>query len=192
MSAVGIVGGSFDPVHHGHLITAQDVALKRNLEKVFFIPCYISPHKVNVEYSSPEHRVNMLKLAIEDHPLFEFSDFEINRKEISYTVNTLMEFSKKYDEIELIIGFDNLLKFDSWKEPDTILKLAKLIVMKRHIDTDTKIYHKYFGEAVYVDTPTIEISGTEIRERIRKNLPIDYLVPPSVKNYIFENNLYRY
>lgn len=191
MGAIGIFGGTFDPIHHGHLITAQDVLLKRKLDKVIFIPCFISPHKINVEYSSPEHRLNMVKAAIDGIPYFEVSDFEINKGDVSYTYNTLLEFSKDYEKIELIIGFDNLLKFDSWHNPDGILKLAELIVLKRHSDMGTKDFHKYYGAATYVDSPTIDISGTEIRDRIKKDLPIDFLVPEKIKEYILTNNLYR-
>lgn len=191
MGAIGIFGGTFDPIHHGHLITAQDVLLKRKLDKVIFIPCFISPHKINVEYSSPEHRLNMVKAAIDGIPYFEVSDFEINKGDVSYTYNTLLEFSKDYEKIELIIGFDNLLKFDSWHNPDGILKLAELIVLKRHSDMGTKDFHKYYGAATYVDSPTIDISGTEIRDRIKKDLPVDFLVPEKIKEYILTNNLYR-
>jgi len=191
LGAIGIFGGTFDPIHHGHLITAQDVLLKRKLDKVIFIPCFVSPHKINVEYSSPEHRLNMVKAAIDGIPYFEVSDFEINKGDVSYTYNTLLEFSKDYKKIELIIGFDNLLKFDSWHNPDEILKLAELIVLKRHSDMGTKDFHKYYGAATYVDSPTIDISGTEIRDRIKKDLPIDFLVPQKIKEYILTNNLYR-
>jgi len=192
VGAIGIFGGTFDPIHHGHLITAQSVFLKRKLDKVIFIPCFISPHKINVEYSSPEHRLNMVKTAIDGIPYFDVSDFEINKGDVSYTYNTLLEFSKEYEKIELIIGFDNLLKFDSWHNPDEILELAKLVVLKRHSDAGTKDFHKYYGKATYVDSPTIDISGTEIRDRIKKELPIDFLVPDNIREYILNNNLYRF
>ncbi len=190
MSKIGILGGTFDPIHFGHLINAQFVLENRNLDKIIFVPNFISPHKLHYEYSSPEHRFNMLKLAIEPHPQFEISDFEIKRDEISYTIETVYEFSKLYDEIELIIGFDNLITFDTWEKSDEIIKLADLIVMKRTYDKEIKSPHKYFGEAIYVDTPTIEISSTDIRNRVNKNLPIDFFVPHTVKNYILKNSLY--
>ncbi len=192
MAAVGIFGGSFDPIHHGHLITAQDVFIKRKLERIIFVPCFISPHKTATSYTSPEHRLNMVKLAIQDVPFFEVSDYEINKKNISYTYDTLVEFSKFYDEMELIIGFDNLLNFNLWKNPDGILKFAKLIVLKRYFEQKVTSYNEYFGSAIFVDSPTIEISASDIREKIRKELPVNFLLPEAVKNYIFENNLYRY
>jgi nicotinate-nucleotide adenylyltransferase len=133
----------------------------------------------------------MTKLAIQSHPNFEISDFEINRDDISYTYNTLVEFSKQYEEIELIIGFDNLITFDMWYKPDEILEIAKLVVLKRTYDKEIKKTHKYFAEAEFVDTPTIEISATKIRERVSKNLPIDFFVPNSVQEYIRESELYK-
>jgi nicotinate-nucleotide adenylyltransferase len=123
MSKVGIFGGTFDPIHHGHLITAQSVREIRNLDKIIFIPSFISPHKSDVISVSPEHRLKMLKLAVEGVDFFEVSDYEINREGISYTIDTLKEFKKKYDELEFIIGYDNIFKFHSWKEPDQIILL---------------------------------------------------------------------
>ncbi len=190
MDKIGIFGGTFDPIHFGHLITAQAVLEKRNLDKIIFVPSYISPHKVNHQYSDPIHRMNMTKLATETNPNFIVSDFEINRNEISYTYNTLLEFSKTYEEMELIIGFDNLVVFDLWHKPDEILKLVKLVVMKRTYDKEIKSPNKYFGEAEFVDTPTIEISATEIRKKISKQMCVEYFLPEKVINYIKTNNLY--
>ncbi len=191
MAKVGILGGTFDPIHFGHLINAQFVVENRNLDKIIFVPNYISPHKLHYDYSTPEHRYKMLQLAIAPHPKFDISDYEISKSDISYTVDTVFEFSKKYDELELIIGFDNLITFDTWERPDDILKFAELVVMKRTYDKHIKSPNKYFGEAVFVDTPTIEISSTDIRNRVEKDLPIDFLVPSAVKDYILENKLYK-
>lgn len=187
---IGIFGGTFDPVHNGHLITARYVLEKRNLEKIIFIPCYISPHKADLLTSSAEHRLNMLKLAIKDSSYFDYSDYELLAGGISYSYNTLIHLSDKYESIELIIGYDNLLVFDKWNKPDDIISIAKLVVMKRNTDVDNK-RNRFFENAVLLATPTIEISSTDIRERVRNNLPIEYLVPDSVKKYISETNLYR-
>ncbi len=93
--------------------------------------------------------------------------------------------------MELIIGFDNLVTFDNWHKPDEILKIAKLVVLKRTYDKEIKKPNKYFAEAEFVDSPTIEISSTEIRERVKNHLPIDFFVPKAVNNYILDNNLYK-
>lgn len=187
---IGIFGGTFDPVHVGHIITTHFVLEKRGLDKIIFIPCNISPLKTSVESSSPTHRLNMLKLAIEGLPQFECSDYEINKGDVSYTYDTLLEMKKKYDYLELIIGYDNLIVFDKWKNPDKIFEIANVVAMKRNSDTEIKIAHKYFEQAIILDTPAIEISSTEIRDRVNKKLPIDYLVPEKVKEYILTNGLY--
>jgi nicotinate-nucleotide adenylyltransferase len=189
-SKTGILGGTFDPVHNGHLITAQYVLEKRNLDKIIFIPCNISPHKTDLLSSSAEHRLNMVKLAINNIPYFDYSDYELNAEGVSYTYNTLLYLSEKYESLELIIGYDNLLVFEKWYQPDEIIRLASLVVMKRKTDIEEK-RNRYFEKAVLLDTPTIEISSTDIRERVRNNLPVDFLVPESVKKYIYETNLYR-
>ncbi|MDH7604044.1 MAG: nicotinate-nucleotide adenylyltransferase [Melioribacter sp.] len=188
---IGIFGGTFDPVHIGHLITTQFVLEQRKLDKIIFIPCYISPHKTNQNSSNPVHRLNMLRLAIEGIPYFELSDYEIRKGNISYTYDTILELKKTYHYIELIIGYDNLIVFDKWHKPDEILDLTKLIVMKRIIDKDTEVKNKYFERAIILNTPTIEISSTEIRERVKNKLPIDFLVPKKVKEYIIQNKLYE-
>lgn len=189
-SKIGILGGTFDPVHNGHLITAQYVLEKRNLDKIIFIPCYISPHKTELISSSAEHRLNMVKLAIDKIPYFDYSDYELKTEGVSYSYNTLLYLSEKYESLELIIGYDNLLVFDKWYQPDEIIRLASLVVMKRKTDIEEK-RNRFFEKAVLLDTPTIEISSTDIRERVKNNLPIDFLVPESVKKYINETNLYR-
>ncbi len=189
-SKIGILGGTFDPVHNGHLITAQYVLEKRNLDKIIFIPCYISPHKTELISSSAEHRLNMVKLAIDNIPYFDYSDYELKAEGVSYSYNTLLYLSEKYESLELIIGYDNLLVFDKWYQPDEIIRLASLVVMKRKTDIEEK-RNRFFEKAVLLDTPTIEISSTDIRERVKNNLPIDFLVPESVKKYINETNLYR-
>lgn len=191
MSKIGIFGGTFDPIHFGHLITTQIVCEKRKLDKIIFIPAFISPHKIRKFASSPAHRSNMTKLAIDGMKNFDVSDIEINKSEVSYTVKTIEELKKQYDEIELIIGYDNLVVFDEWYKPDEILSMVELIVMKRSFDKELKSIHKYYGEAVFVDTPNIEISSTEIRERVNKGLPINFMVPEKVNDYINENNLYK-
>ena len=191
MSKVGIFGGTFDPIHHGHLITAQSVIDLRGLDKIIFIPAYISPHKQNEKASGAEHRLNMIKLAIKDVPFFEYSDFEIKQHSISYTIDTLREINKYYKHIDLIIGYDNIFTFHTWKEPDEILKLADLVVLKRKSSHPLDFVDNYVRAANFVQTRGIEISATDIRQRIHNNLPIHYLVPKEVEQYIIKYNLYK-
>lgn len=191
MKPVGILGGSFDPIHLGHLITSYDVLEKRNLEKIIFVPCHISPHKTDQKPTEDFHRLNMVNLAIEKYPYFESSDYEIRKGDVSYTYNTLVELKKSYDQIELIIGFDNLIVFDKWYRPDDILQLATVVVMKREIDNIPIRHNKYFDSVILLGTALIDISSTEIRERVKNSASIDYLVPSKVKEYISQHGLYK-
>jgi nicotinate-nucleotide adenylyltransferase len=191
MNSVGIFGGSFDPPHIGHLITAQSVLEIRRLSKIIFIPNGISPNKNYQRGASAEDRLNMLKLSIDDIPNFEISDVEIKSSDVSYTITTLRKFRSLYNEIELIIGYDNLLEFSTWKEPEEIIKHAKLIVLRRNTNNNDEFKDNFFQAAVFVDTPVIEISSTEIRRRVKNGLPIDYLVVAKVKEYIYKFNLYK-
>ncbi|MFO7525137.1 MAG: nicotinate-nucleotide adenylyltransferase [Ignavibacteriaceae bacterium] len=191
MSKVGVYGGTFDPIHIGHLITAQSVREIRELDKIIFVPAFLSPHKLDIKASAPEHRINMLKLAIKNIDFFDITEFEINQQNISYTIDTLKELKKYYDELELIIGYDNIFKFYTWREPDEILKLATLIVLKRKSSYPPPYEDKYFNKAEFVQTRGIEVSSTDIRERVKHGQPINYLVTEEVKDYIYKHNLYK-
>ena len=190
MSKVGIFGGTFDPIHLGHLITAQSVKELRDLDKIIFIPAFISPHKTDAKASSPEDRLNMIKLAVEGIPFFDFSDIEIKKGGISYSVDTLQELKKHYTELEFIIGYDNIFTFHTWKEPDEIFKLAKVIVLKRKSSHPPQFEDKYYHQSVFVQTRGIEISATDIRERVKHGMPINFLVPSEVMKYIYKHKLY--
>mgnify|MGYP001370494505 CR=1 FL=1 len=189
MKKTGIFGGSFDPIHIGHLLTAQYLIENRNLDKIIFIPCYVSPHKIEKGTSHPIHRLEMTRIALSNASRFEVSDLEIKKEQISYTVDTLKELKKNFSELELIIGYDNILSIDSWKDPDGIFKLADVVVMKR-TTTKSVNHNKYMERAIYVETPVIEISSSQIRERIKNNLPISYYTTEKVADYIYKNKLY--
>jgi len=191
MLKVGVYGGSFDPIHNGHLITAQAVKEMRELDRIIFVPSYISPHKQDVETSDIEHRVNMLQLAIKPIPYFEVSDVEINRKMVSYTVDTLRELNERYKHIELIIGYDNIFKFHTWRQPDEIIRLAKLVVLRRKLNIPRGKQNKFYRAAAFVKSPFIQISGSVIRRRASENLPINFMVPEKVQEYILKNKLYK-
>jgi nicotinate-nucleotide adenylyltransferase len=187
---IGLYGGTFDPIHFGHLLTASYVKEIRQLDKIIFMPCYLSPLRLNEIRSTASDRFNMVKAAIAAIPYFSVSDFEISRTEISYTVDTVKELKKTYNDIELIIGYDNLLVFEKWKAPDEIFELTNVIVLNRKVENDS-IKNIYYSKAIFVKTPIIEISASEIRNRVANNLSIDFLVPQIVKEYIYENKLYN-
>lgn len=190
MEHIGILGGSFDPIHIGHLITALSVFEKRKLTKLIFMPCFISPHKVGYDITDAFQRLEMVRLATEDFPQFEVSDFEISKHDISFTVDTLKHFKKDNPSIDLIIGFDNLISFDNWKEPETITELANLVVLKRNNFASYYSLHNFFEKAIFVDSPIIEVSSTLIRDRIKNGLSFKYFVHNKVYQYIMDNKLY--
>lgn len=192
MKKIGIMGGTFDPIHNGHLITATFIKENFNFDKILFIPCNISPLKTDINSSSSLHRLNMLKLAIEGVSYFDYSDIELQNPEISFTYNTLLKLKGDGLKLNLIIGFDNYVVFDKWYNPEGILELADIFVLNRNNDkSKVEIKHKYKEYFNFINNPLIEISSTEIRNRVNEGKDITYLVPNKVRDYILMNNLYR-
>ncbi len=188
---IGIFGGTFNPPHIGHLLAAQSVLEQGQLDKIIFVPSYITPHKNNGEEILAHHRLTMTKLAIQENLSFECSDIEIQKQGTSYTYQTLEYFQQQYPAAKffLIIGIDNFITFEQWKFPEKILKMATLLVINRPPKQTipiTKI------PAKHILIPDIEISSTTIRSRVKNNLPIRYYVTPKVEEYIIKNLLYNY
>jgi nicotinate-nucleotide adenylyltransferase len=190
---LGLFGGTFDPVHHGHLIVAEYVREQIGLDRVLFIPTLISPHKTDAPVTSPAHRLAMLREGIKVNPFFQVSDMEIERGGVSYTVDTLrlMGEENATDEFFLLIGADNLMEFRSWKEPGEIVKRARLVVMNRPGFAGAPVDPLLPGDIIQCAVPSIDISSTEIRRRVQQGLTISYLVPPPVARYIGRHRLYR-
>ncbi len=187
---VGLFFGSFNPIHIGHLIIANTVLEKTDLSKVMFVVSPQSPFK-NSSALIPEYdRLEMVRLAIFDNLDFEVSDIEFHMPKPSYTVDTLAYLSEKYPEREfsVIVGEDNLAGFNKWKNYETILKYYRLIVYPR---PNTKESPLDIQEVVkMIDAPLMEISATFIRDCVRKNQSIRYLVHPEVENYIKRKKIY--
>lgn len=190
---IGIYGGTFNPPHIGHLITAESVKETVRFDRILFIPSYITPHKNEGEEHLSHHRFEMIKLAVKNNPSFQVSDIEISKNEISYTITTLEYLLSKYPDskFSIIIGMDNYITFHLWKEPKRILQLASLIVMNR------PQYPRKVNELIgttnttFVDVPNIGISSSEIRQKVKEGKSIKYLVPDSVEQYIIEHQLYK-
>ena len=185
---IGILGGTFNPPHIGHLILAQEAKDRFNLDKIFFIPVYIPPHK-DIPLAKAEDRLEMVKLSIKDNESFECLDIEIKRGNKSFTIDTLKELKKKYphDHLFLIIGSDLAKDFSSWKDCEEIVKIAKVLVARRKdfISLDNKFGFLFF------DIIQVDISSSLIRERIKKGLSIKYLVHPEVEKFIKKRKLYQ-
>lgn len=186
---IGILGGTFNPIHIGHLILAEEALSKLSLDKLVFVPTYIPPHK-NVEGDiKPQHRVKMVELAIEDNPVFEVSTFEIESKKKSYSIDTLKEFRKIYGDAQLffITGSDLLKDLFSWKNVNDIFKISKFIVANRAGYPVTEVPKEVDRVVI---TP-IEVSSEDIRKRLKEGRSIRYLVPEKVRQYITERGLYK-
>lgn len=186
---IGILGGTFNPIHIGHLILAEETREKLGLDKVIFVPAYLPPHKDSSDIIAAVDRCRLVKLAIAANKYFSVSDIEIKRDGRSYTIDTLKEFKKMYsdDELYFIIGSDLLNYLDDWKDLAEIIKMVKFIVATRPGYPLEKI-------PSYISTVAIravDVSAFEVRKCIRENRSFRYLVPEAVYNYIIKQKLYQ-
>ena len=199
---VGIMGGSFDPVHMGHLIIAQDAVEQLSLSKVIFIPAAVPPHKQHLKQLSAEHRLNMLQLAVETDQRFSVSDTEVRRGGLSYTVDTLqgLRDSLQTETLFLIVGSDTLVDLHTWYKIDQVLEMCEIATFIRpgeesirSIEQKIKLSAKQKMQLMQnlMDAHRIEISSTEVRTRLLRGESIRYLVPPAVEAYIKTHGLYK-
>jgi nicotinate-nucleotide adenylyltransferase len=199
-----LYGGTFDPIHHGHLITAQRARELLQADRVLFIPAHLSPHKLERESAAADHRLAMLHMAIADNPFFQTDARELQREGPSYTITTIesLQADNPNDQFTLLIGADQLPKFHTWHRVSELIRLVKIAILRRPLGGTTednaeqhqalaKMSQELAGRATILDTPLIEISATSIRQRANAGLPIDYLVPQPVADYIRDHGLYR-
>jgi len=193
MDRLGILGGTFNPIHVAHLSIAEQVGEARGLEKVLFVPAHIPPHKGSPDIAPAEDRYHMTVLATESNPRFEVSRIELDRSGTSFTKDTLRELLEIYPDSKLfyIIGSDAVAEFSTWRQPELVVKLAKLLVVKRSGFDLTRLDESFRKNVEIVAVSESDVSSTEIRERIRRGLPIANLVPPKVEEYIREKGLYQ-
>jgi len=188
---IGLLGGTFDPIHTGHLVLAQECWHKLNLDKVIFIPAYIPPHKELESDVAVSDRLNMVRLALESDDRFEISSYEIDKKDTSYSIDTLRYFSEKCgdeDELFFLLGADLVEGLSAWKEPEELFELACFVVCTRPGWDESS---QYKDRIQYIEIPSIDVSSSMIRARIKNREPIDYLVPEVVVKYIRNKGLYR-
>lgn len=198
MINIGIMGGTFNPIHIGHLVAAQEALALLNLDKIIFIPTGNPPHKNTFEEIKPEDRLEMVRLAIKDNLYFEVSDMEVLRIGKTFTYDTMIELHNIYYDavFHFIIGFDTLKDLENWRKIEEVSKLTNFIVVNRgntsqeimeEIEKSKNLYQCSFE---LVEIPDIKISSTDIRNRVKNSSSIKYLVPRDVEDYIIQKGLY--
>lgn len=200
MKRYGIIGGTFDPIHNAHLYIAYEAKEQLGLEEVIFMPAGKQPLKTEKKVTPANLRYEMVKEAIKPFKEFSISDYEIKKEGLSYTYKTLEHFKKKDSDAELffITGADCLINIDKWKEVSKIFNICTFVVFARGgIDTESlemhkkRVEEKYGGKIVVLKFKELEISSTDIRERVKSGKKVDFFIPERVNKLIEENNLYR-
>jgi nicotinate-nucleotide adenylyltransferase len=198
VSRIGILGGTFDPIHYGHLVITEDARVYLHLEKVLFVPAYQPPHKAQGSYSTFEYRVRMVELAIAGNPHSALSLIETKLPVPSYTTDTLRALQAELGadaELYFIMGMDSLANILTWHKPEELLRLCRIVVAERagyQVDI-AKLEKGLSGlreRMDLIDTPELSISSTDLQRRVRCGLSIRYQVPPAVERYIRRHRLY--
>ena len=197
---LGIFGGTFNPPHIGHVESAKSFIKALSLDKLLIIPTFIPPHKISDDMATPENRLEMCRLAFSGIPKCEVSDIEIKRGGKSYTYLTLESLSAPDTHLFLLCGTDMILTMDSWANPEVIFKLATICYARRENDelNNTSINEKiviyrqkYGAEIVFLNTPVIEISSSEIRRKLRSGEPYQEFLSTQVEKHIIDSELYK-
>lgn len=199
MKKIGIIGGTFNPIHLAHLYIAYEAKCQLNLDKVIFMPAGSPPHKKNEDILEAPLRYKMVLEAIKKYEDFEISNYEIEKEGFSYTYETLENFKSKDNILYFITGADCLINIEKWKNPDRIFKTSKLVVFNRPgYDKESlklqknEIEKKYNTSINFLDIMDLEISSTMIRDRIKEGKKIDFFIPKEVLDFIRKNNIYNY
>ncbi len=191
---LGFFGGTFDPIHIGHLIIAEWVWETLALEQIVFVPAGEPPHKDSEQITPVQHRLTMVKLAVQGNPHFAVSDFEAYLPGKSYTVGTLRQLRFRYgDTAQLywLIGSDSLLELPNWRQPDELFRLAQIVVYPRPGFPVVAADEDFRRQAVLLEAPELNLAASQIRQRLRLGQSCRYLLPPDVAGYIDANALYR-
>lgn len=189
---IAVLGGSFNPIHNGHLIAANEVLITLGFDKIIFVPAFIAPHKEIIEDIKPSDRIEMVRLATEDDNNFLVEDFEINKGGLSYTIETIQYIREKYnisDCVSFIIGDDLIETLPLWHKVEELAKIVRFVVVTRDSSFES-LSKRMRYEANYLRIPHIEISSTMIRNRIGEKISCRYLLPNKVYSYIKEKSLY--
>ncbi|MEE8412961.1 MAG: nicotinate-nucleotide adenylyltransferase [Dehalococcoidales bacterium] len=196
---IGVLGGTFDPPHNGHITIAEEVMAQLGLTEVYFVPVGLPWLKDNLSISPAIHRIQMIRLAIADKPCWKLAALEVGRSGPSFTVDTIIELQAQLgagDELFFILGWDNLSQLPLWREPSRLIQACTLVAVRRpgyslpDLDSLEEAIPGLTKRLIVLDKPEIDISSTEIRQRVAQGLPIRHLVPEPVAAYIEEKGLY--
>jgi nicotinate-nucleotide adenylyltransferase len=196
---VGILGGTFDPIHFAHLIIAEEARACLRLDQVVFIPAGQPPHKQGKEITPSEHRVAMVQLAIASNPRFVLSRLDVDRAGPCYSVDTVELLKRDLEadsEVYFVLGLDSLAELPTWHNPARLIELCRLAVIQRpgfHVDLE-QLEHILPGlraRLTLIGAPEMGISSRDIQHRVRVGLPIKYQLPEAVESYIYQHGLYR-
>lgn len=200
MKKIGIIGGTFDPVHYGHLILAEQARVEAHLDQVIFMPAMVQPFKMNVKTAEGEHRYAMLQEAVAGNPHFSVSRRELDSPEISYTINTLRDCKEEFGadtELYFIIGTDAFLNLEKWYAAEDLLEGFCFVIGTRpgYKEQELKamvgrLRDQYNSKFLEINNSEVEISSTDIKNRIREGKSIKYLLPEGVEKYIYKKKLY--
>lgn len=197
---LGIIGGTFDPIHYGHLVAAEEARYEMGLEKVIFIPAGRPPHKPDYQVTEPERRYAMTVLAVASNPFFQASTLEVDRPGLSYTVDTVREVLRFYPgaQVYFITGADAVMEIMTWKNVEQLLSICRFIAATRpgyrmdELLANLELLPENLKQNIScMEVPALAISSTDIRRRVREGKPFKYLLPEPVEGYIIENRLYR-
>lgn len=196
---IGIFGGTFDPLHFGHLSILESAKELGQLDEILIVPNRIQPFKDREKVLDPKHRLKMLEIIVKDYDYFKLEDIEISKDEVSFTYNTLCELQKKCSgNYHLIIGADSLISIEKWYKSRELLNMCKILVAKRpkvkEKDVSEKIRYlvnSYGADISYLDNELFDISSSEIRAYVKKQKDIKEFVPKKISEYILENGLYK-
>jgi len=190
---IGLLGGTFDPIHNGHLYIAKEVLKKLFLDKVIFVPANVPPNKENALFSPANIRFEMVKKSITPFSNFEISDEEIKRQGVSYTIDTLKNFKKKLKaELFLIMGMDQLLAFHTWKNYELICDYAKLVVINRQgFQHNDEYVKKFLDKIIFLELTPFIVSSSDIKEKIKQGLDVSEFIPKEAVEVIKKNGLYK-
>lgn len=200
MKQIGLMGGTFNPIHNAHLAMAAAALEQMSLDEIWFMPSKNPPHKSSRDIVSEDLRSDMIRLAIQGAPQYIFSDFELRHEGTTYTAETLKRLQQEYpaDRFYFLMGGDSFFQLETWYHPEQIMKLTTILAFSRNGETDRQMQvradelaHRYEANIRLLSMEEMPVSSSLIRDRVQNGQPVGALVPPAVEEYIRTNHLYK-